>query len=360
MRKQLFLFFILTAACAAFCMQEVKAQSGCDKALIAAENLYQSGQLYDIPERLLPCLESGFNYQEKQSAYRLLVLTYLNINREEQAKSTLHKLLRLNPDYLITKEKDPVELYNLYRQFRVDPVFYIGMKGGAVVTSPVTLRQRSSSSLGTGAGKSYQPFYGFSLGGDFAFPLLKNLLLEFSPAYGRSSYRFQSFYLTNAFPGETAQPQVQEVTGRETYHSVMLPLSLNLRIPAGRGRLAYTLGAGAGTSILLASAFNDVNRINRQIFTEEINVSRIKTTPNRRGVNIAAHLEAGLEYKYQGYFWGVRAGLCSTFLNYTSYPGQQEMFLNTMSTNFGWLDDDFVLANGYFSVFVRKPLYKFL
>ena len=360
MRKQFILSFFLILIGAVLSGQHVLAQSDCDKGLIAAENLYQSGQLYDIPQKLISCLENGFNYQEKQSAYRLLTLTYLNINQEEKAKSTLHKLLKLNPDYVITKEKDPVELYNLYLQFNVDPVFYSGFRAAALFTRPVSLRQRSSSSLGVQSDKFYRPSYGFSFGGDFALPLLKHLLLEFSPSYTRSSYQFQLLYLTDAFSEMAAGGQVQEVNGSETYNSILLPLTLNLRIPGAGGKFMYNIGAGGGASFLLASAFKDVNRVNRQIFTEEINMNNIKTTPYRRKFNVAAHLEVGLEYKYLGYFFGGRAGISSTFFNYTQYPSQQEMYFNPMSTNFGWLDDDFVLMNGYFSVFVRKPIYKFL
>lgn len=361
MRKYLTFALFLLFIGAAFFPQIALAQSDCDKSLIAAENLYQSGQLYDIPEKLIPCLESGFNYQEKQSAYRLLALTYLNINQEEKAKSTLHKLLKLNPDYLITREKDPVELYNLYLQFKVDPVFYSGIRTGVLITRPLTLQGRSSSSLeGPSSDKSYHPSYGFALGGDFAFPVLRQLLLEFSPSYQRSSYQFQLLYLTDAFSQAAGRLQVQEVTGRESYNFITLPLTLNFRIPGASSKLMYNIGAGGGASFVLSSSFNDVNRINRQIFTEEINVNKIKTTPYRRNFNVTAHLEVGVEYKYMGYFLGGRAGLSSAFFNFTQYPNQQEMYLNEMSANFGWLDDDFILMNGYFSIFVRKPIYKFL
>ena len=361
MMKQFIFSFFLTAIGVVFFGQDVLAQSDCDKGLITAENLYQSGQLYDIPQNLIPCLENGFNYQEKQSAYRLLTLTYLNINQEEKAKSTLHKLLKLNPDYVITKEKDPVELYNLYLQFKVDPVFYSGIRGGMLITRPLSLLHRSSSSLeGQFADKSYTPSYGFTIGGDFALPLLKHLLLEFSPSFARSNYKFQLLYLTDAFSETAGGGLVQEVNGRENYNSIILPLTLNLRLYRAGGKLMYNIGAGGGASFLLASSYNDVNRVNKQIFTEEINVNNIKTTPYRRNVNVSGHLEVGVEYKYSGYFIGGRAGLSSTFFNYTQYPNQQEMFLNRMSTNFGWLDDDFILMNGYFSFFIRKPIYKFL
>ena len=355
--KAILLLFLLSFLSVKFPVM-LRGQTDCGKALITAENLYQSGQLYDVSEALLGCLENGFNYQEKQSAYRLLTLTYLNINQEEKAKETLLKLLKLNPDYAISKEKDPVELYNLYEQFNVNPVFYVGLKGGALISKPYVLHHRSASSL-EGIDKKYRPFYGYSVGADFVVPLLKNFLLEFSPTYAGSKYLFESLYLTDGFT-HGPEPQVQEVTGSESYHQVFLPLTFNYRIRSRNSRLYYTIGAGAGASFLLASAYKNVNRVNRQIFTEEINVSRIETTPFRRGTNLQAHLELGLEYKYLGYFWGARTGLSGPVFNHTRYRTQQEQYLNTMSTTFGWLDDDFVLTNGHFTLFVRKPLYKFL
>lgn len=360
MKQQSLLILLLISCCSVFCIQGLQAQTSCDNALIEADNLYQSGQLYAIENKLLPCLESGFSLQEKQNAYRLLTLTYLNINQEEKAKTTLHKLLQLNPDYVVTRGKDPVELVNLYQQFNVNPVFYAGIRAGIMASQPIILHQRTTSSLRGQADKFYGTSFGFMLGADFALPLYDNLLLEFSPSYTHSGYSFRSFYLTDGSKEETAIRQVQEVTGRERYQHLVLPLAFNLRLPAKQTKLFYTLGAGAGASFLLSSSFRDVNRINRQIFSEEITVRRQETTPFRRRVNITGQLELGLEYKYLGYFWGARTGFNALLLNVTQYDNQQELYLNTMSATFGWIDDDFLLTNGYISVFVRKPIYKFL
>lgn len=353
-----FCFLLIALGAAIFC-PGAWAQSACGKALTEAESLYQSGQLYAISDKLIPCLENGFDIPEKQSAYRLLTLTYLNINQEENAKDMLHKLLQLNPDYVITREKDPVELYNLYQQFNVNPVYYAGIRTGGMISLPFILHQRTSSSL-AGRDKFYDASYGFMLGSDFAVPLSKNLLLELSPSYANSSYLFRSYYLTDGFSGSAESPQVQEVNGLERYNHITVPLMLNLRLPAKRAKLFYTLGAGAGASYLLAASYRDVNRVNRQIFSQEINMKKYGTTPYRRSINVLAQLELGVEYKYLGYFWGARAGMNSMLLNFTQYANQQDMYLNRMSTTFGWLDDDFVLANGYFSLFIRKPFYKFL
>lgn len=354
-----FILVLLLMALAAAMVSEARAQSDCAKALTEAESLYQSGQLYAITDKLIPCLDNGFDRQEKQSAYRLLTLTYLNINQEENAKNSLHELLRLNPDYVISREKDPVELYDLYQQFNVNPVFYAGIRGGSMLSHPFILQQRTSSSL-PGTDKFYDISYGFMVGTDFAIPLYKNLLLELSPSYANSSYLFRSYYLTDGFSESAESPQVQEVSGMERYQHLSVPLMLNLRIPAGKPGLFYTLGAGAGATYLLTASYKDVNRVNRQIFSQEINMKKYGTTPYRRSLNVLAQLELGVEYKYLGFFWGARAGLNSMLLNVTHYSSQQDMYLNRMSTSFGWLDDDFVLANGYFSLFIRKPFYKFL
>lgn len=352
-------FFLVWLVLAVFTMG-ASAQTDCAKTLIDAENLYQSGQLYDIPEVLTECLEGGFNRQEKQSAYRLLTLTYLHIHQEEKAKETFHKLLRLNPDYRVVQGKDPIELYNLYLQFNVDPIYYVGLRAGGVATRPLILQQRSSSSLEGMRDKMYEPSFGFQLGAEFAMPLHKNLLLEISPVLMNSSYRFQSFYLTDAFDEHTEVPQVQEVNGQESYTHLMLPLSVHLRIPGKEGRLFYSIGAGAAASYLLASAYQNVSRENRQIHAEEIRMDRLETTPFRQRINVLTQVELGLEYKALGYFWGARAGVSSNLLDFSRYPDQQAMYLNSMSMSFGWIDDDFVLANGYFSFFIRKPIYKFL
>lgn len=360
MKKQ-YLFASLLVLLATMVFAPItRAQTDCDKALIEAENLYQSGQLYDISEKLLQCMENGFNLQQKQSAFRLLTLTYLNINQEEKAKSAFLQLLRLNPDYEVSKEKDPAELYNLFTQFNTRPVFYLGLQGSANLSYPLSMLRRSSSSIAGASDKVYRPGYGFGAGVSFALPLLPGLLLEVSPSYAGTSYNFESDYLTDPF---APTPVVQKVSGSEVYHQLMLPFTLNLRIPqktGSGGKMYYSLAAGAGPSWTMASSFRNVRRLNQQIFSEEIIEPKVETVDYRRPFNLIVHVEGGLEYKYMGYYWGVRAGMGSSIFNFTHYPNQQEMYLNTMSTNFGWLDDDFVLSGGYLSVFVRKPVYQFL
>lgn len=358
-RLALFLFFVVLLTLGVSGNTAV-AQSSCEKALLDAENLYQSGQLYDISEKLLQCLQDGFNHQQKQSAYRLLALTYLNINQEENAKHALYQLLRLNPDYEILKEKDPVELYNLYTQFNVEPVFYTGIRAGFVLSTPLVLKQRTASSLEVSTDKTYHLDKGMEIGLDFAMPLRPWLLLEASPAYSSSSYRFGYSYYTDAF---SEKPVVQKVSGTEVYHQLVLPVSLNLRIPhtkTGKPRFFYNVVAGVGASYLLASSYQNVSRLNQQIFSEEITADQVESTAYRRPVNVQAHIGLGVEYKYAGYFWGARLGASGNLFNSVGYATQHERYLNTMSTTFGWLDDDFVLLNAFCSIFVRKPLYKLL
>lgn len=113
------------------------AQNDCAITLKNAESFYDLGTIEKIPELLEPCLKSGFSREEKIRAYRLLILTYLNENNYNKADELMLKLLRLEPEYQINPNLDPIEYINLYQSYRTLPVYSLGIKAGINLAKPV-------------------------------------------------------------------------------------------------------------------------------------------------------------------------------------------------------------------------------
>ena len=69
------------------------AQEDCALSLIKAQKLFDEGVIEEVPGTLAPCLNSGFSKEEKVSAYKLLVLTFLFEDRLNDAQNAMLKLL---------------------------------------------------------------------------------------------------------------------------------------------------------------------------------------------------------------------------------------------------------------------------
>ncbi len=104
--------------------------NNCSDKLSQAQQLFESGQIEQIPFLLDSCLNSGFTKDQKIQAYRLLIQTYLFDSNITMADSIMLKLLSQNPDYKIART-DPVEFSELYNNFKVKYQWSAGVLLGA-------------------------------------------------------------------------------------------------------------------------------------------------------------------------------------------------------------------------------------
>ena len=72
---------ILLIVVATLLFNNVKAQGDCSIVLREAQDTYDAGNLDAVLEMIYPCLESGFNKNEKIQAYKLIALTFPSTNR---------------------------------------------------------------------------------------------------------------------------------------------------------------------------------------------------------------------------------------------------------------------------------------
>ncbi len=109
-----------------------KAQlTSCAQTLRLARSTYEQGRLHEIPSLLQKCLtDNSFSTEEKIQAYKLLTLSYIYLEEPEKADETMLSILRTDPEYAPNVSVDPAEFMALYRTFRTNPLFSVGVKVG--------------------------------------------------------------------------------------------------------------------------------------------------------------------------------------------------------------------------------------
>jgi hypothetical protein len=84
------------------------AAQNCDTALEDAAEQYRAGYFDEAIDRLNDCLEqNAFGAEERRRAYRLLGLSYIGKDREQDARAAVRALLEVAPDYRPDPALDP-------------------------------------------------------------------------------------------------------------------------------------------------------------------------------------------------------------------------------------------------------------
>ncbi len=127
---------LLSLALVFFAVEASFAQT-CAERLTAAQTAYDEGRIHDLVDQFQQtwgsCLNENnleFTKEERVQAYRLLTLTYLQLDEPEKADEYMLLMLGTDPEYLLNPSVDPTEFINLYRTFRTDPIFRIGARFG--------------------------------------------------------------------------------------------------------------------------------------------------------------------------------------------------------------------------------------
>src|SRR3954466_12824142 len=97
--------------------------SDCDLALTHAESEFSAGHFYSIPSILGRCPEQGLSRENTVRAYLLLCQAYLILDNPIAADDSYLKLLKVDPEYVATEDKDPIDIVYLSKKFTATPIF---------------------------------------------------------------------------------------------------------------------------------------------------------------------------------------------------------------------------------------------
>ncbi|GAA0894244.1 hypothetical protein GCM10009122_39250 [Fulvivirga kasyanovii] len=319
----------------------------CGETLNIARESFNAGHLYEIPSILKPCLDHGFNRDQKIEAYWLLTRTYLFIDDPISAEDSYLKLLRQDPEYIIDPERDPIDVVYLSKKFKTTPIFVLYAKLGSNLTSVDVIHNYGVDNTANSA-EDYKGKLGFQFGGGGEVNINDNFSLGLELNFYQRSYSYSNTLFNS-----------DNQTFQENQTGIDMPVFLKYRWDFVKIR-PYVY-AGVGFSYLLSSK-GTVKLIDRvgsgaEDLTEipvtgpEVDLKSVRNSFNR-----FAHLGAGVNYRL-GYNYLVvdvryMAGL-SNIIN------EEEQYTNTILLyKYGFVDDDKRLNNFSLSVGFVKPLYK--
>jgi hypothetical protein len=334
--------------------QMLYAQTTCDRNLNEARNDYSAGNLYAIPEKLKECITSGFDKDQKIEAYRILALTYLNINQQDRARESLISLLKLKPDYQII-EADPRELRFLYATINTNPEYYVGVQTGLTGTFVNLLSNYSNSSIPeTGAqNNNYKLGMGYTIGGQFMKPILPFLLAKAKVNFIHSVYRYQGEIHTMT----EADPTSQNVSLREV--NDYLQIGLDGRFLMDNYRYKPFFEAGFFGSYLANAAFRDHIKENTRQLAEDETTDRIDILDNRARFQYGINFSVGTMLKLGLYEGEIMIGANYTLRAPVQYDNINDRLTSPPSLD-GYVDNDYQPVLIYISIGLTKPFYNFL
>lgn len=265
----------------------VSVAQNCAQVLRLARSTYDQGRLHELPSLMKDCLDSkktdGFSKTEKVEAYKLLTLSYIYLEEPEKADSSMLLLLKTDPYFSPNEKVDPQEFLGLYKTFRTEPVYRVGLKVGANATQPNVI----SSSFPNGGASKYEYQIGVLAGASFEIPVLKKFVLN--PELYFISRRFN---LTNTInPLATLLP--------ETQSWVSMPVSLQYefmkeKFKKGEQRIMpYVALGGQFDYLLSAEESPSTERTGFASITQQT----FDTKSNRSATNLNAILSVGAKMK---------------------------------------------------------------
>lgn len=319
----------------------------CAQTLRLARSIYENGRLHELPELMKDCIsKTEWSTQERVDAYKLLTLSYIYLEEPEKADEMMLKILNEDPEFRPNDNIDPAEFVALWRTFRTEPVYRLGVKAGANTTQP---NVHSYSPLNEGA-ENYD--YGFGFQGGFTGEIaIFNGKLSLNPEV---YYNIKSFKLNNRFFEDD-----QSTTGSVKLKWISLPVSVQYPLPVGRNKIdsKWTPYVSGGISL------DYLIGVTTELTTEINDQSDVTTTTTGKeakfqyaSFNFAPIISAGVKGKVKKaeivaeirYNFGV----ATIFDKQKLYDSQSEIFgnkfvhgpfsLNTLSVSFGYLMNKYI------------------
>jgi hypothetical protein len=240
------------------CLMGVKsavAQQGGAQTLRLAQSIYEQGRLHELPS--LPGLRDSaimtYSKSEQVNAYRLLTLANIYLEEPEKADQNMLKLLRTEHFYEPNEQVEPAEFIGLWKTFRRDPVFKIGLKFGANATMPMLTEQQYVSVGSEGKGKYSTPL-NIQVGLVFEKAMFANSKKR---TLSRLTFAPEVFYTSRSF-GYTNDSYA---SGAAKFQAIIkqtwLDFNLMVQLKLNKSKTLQTyVAAGPGASIILDAALS--------------------------------------------------------------------------------------------------------
>ncbi|MBX7126098.1 MAG: PorT family protein [Cyclobacteriaceae bacterium] len=104
-------------------VQSGQGITDCDQKLELATSEFNAGHFFGLPSILKDCLNGSLSTEQTIRANLLLCQAYLVMDDPLAAEASYLRLLKADPEYVATPEKDPIEVVYLSKKFTSRPIF---------------------------------------------------------------------------------------------------------------------------------------------------------------------------------------------------------------------------------------------
>jgi len=317
----------------------LKSQVNCLNTLKEAKELYEAGQIDDIPEMLSGCMIAGFTRTQRIEAYKLIIMSYLFDDNQFEAEKTMNDFLKKFPEYEMMPN-DPVEFVYLLESYKTSSLYNINLFLGPTISDqrikePYSVFDKNTTTSADKYGTSYQ--LGFGLGRN----IWKDMTLNLDFIYSVHNY---SQTENNSINMEGSTLPVVNVISKEKLKKIDFPLSLTYSF--GKGNLSYFGRIGGLISYVTSSSLSLTKSYQGSTSVPPLTEENINIKDLRQKFYYAVLAGVGIQYK-------VPRGFLALDLRYQY--GLQNMSRSShkyntskLWANYYYLDDDFFLD--YFSI----------
>ncbi len=281
-----------------FSSQVFGQASTCTQTLRLVQATYEQGRLHELEGLMAGCLRTGFDTQQKVQAYRYLTLAYIYLEEPEKADAAMLELLNADHFFKPNDAVDPAEFIALYRKFRVEPLFRVGLKLGPTATMPAIQETFYVGGNAQGNGK-FAPKVGISLGLVFEkdFPgFIKNFSIAPEIVFITRSYSYSNPLLTENIqtPGNAVFAQDPNLLKQS-----WLDLNLLVQYKLSESKFNPYVSIGPGISYLLKSSNNIATQVEGQ---GAITGKAIDTKTSYNPLAYSAIISVGSKIRLGGFY----------------------------------------------------------
>lgn len=323
----------------------------CLQTLTRANDEFTAGRFFGIPSLLKNCLDNGFTNEQRVQAYELLTQAYLILDDPIAAEDSYLKLLKADPEFVATPEKDPIDIVYLSKKFTATPVFTPHFRVGTNVSLVRTIYEINTEGYPVERSNNIRP--GFYAGVGLDWNINDNISLAGELDFGSKSFK-------TVRTGISAD-DFQEAIERQIWLDV--PLYVKYRDNLGKIRpFGY---AGFAFNLLFTSAV-ELRTENRSPLLSETGSQVPTEGPNvkigyKRNVFNRSILVGGGAYYKIGrdfLFADIRymAGMTNLADEEQNYYNENGSLISTAG-RYRWVGDYFRLDNLSLAIGFVKPLY---
>lgn len=324
----------------------------CEQTLNRATDEFNAGHFYGLPSILKSCLEGNFTNEQKVRAYLLLCQAYLIIDDPIAAEDSYLRLLRADPEYIATPEKDPIDVVYLSQKFTSTPIFTPHVRIGANTSFVRTIHEINMETDNTIANTKQIQALGLQLGGGIDWNINDNISLCADILFSSRSFKSNRSGI--------AIHDNQTALERQRWFDV----PIYLKYSDSEGKLRPYGYAGYAANFLLKSSASltysnfDAPPAQTSVITDP---AEEKLTYKRNRLNRSLVFGGGVRYKMgkDFIFADLRymAGLSNLVREEKNFYKDGNFDLASTVTQTRWVGDYFRMDNLAISIGFVKPLY---